>query len=280
MMRLRHGMPTIGTCLVCALLLSGCGSGSEFLRANAQASLVEPAPDPRNDRGMYLGLIRKMQEQGAWYASLAHIEAHRQKYPDSPDLRLLEAHALRETGQHARARSVYEGLTSGPSAAPAWHGLGLIAAKGGDGQAASEAFARAVRLDPLHEGYLGDLGFSLLRSGRIADARTPLAKAAELAPSNGKAVANLALWAMLAGQPAQAESIMQRADLPANARTEVYRLAAELRQSAATRPAAPAVAAAPKGGTPAAATGATPMPPTLLERFNGATLRNSSETTP
>ncbi len=270
----------IAAWLACTLLLPGCGAGGGHVRGGPQASLAAPGPDPRNDRGMYLDLIRKMQEQGAWYASLAHVEAHRQKYPDSPGLRLLEAHALRETGQYARAGAIYDGLTGGSGGAAAWHGLGLIAAKRGDDTAASDAFSRATRLDPLHEGYLGDLGFSLLRSGRVAAARVPLAKAAELAPGSPKAVANLALWALLADQPTQAESIMRRADLPPDSRAEVYRLAAELRRAAEARHVPPAVVRRPAAGSAASTADATPMPATLLERFHGTTLRTPSEATP
>jgi hypothetical protein len=69
-----------------------------------------------------------MQQQGAWYASLAHVDAFRQRYGDRPALRLLQADALRETGQADAAIALYRELSSGPQAAAAAHGLGLIAA--------------------------------------------------------------------------------------------------------------------------------------------------------
>ncbi|KAG0926630.1 hypothetical protein G6F60_015025 [Rhizopus arrhizus] len=69
-----------------------------------------------------------MQQQGAWYASLAHVDAFRQRYGDRPALRLLQADALRETGQADAAIALYRELSTGPQAAAAAHGLGLIAA--------------------------------------------------------------------------------------------------------------------------------------------------------
>lgn len=68
-------------------MLAGCGalSGSEMSRrtdadievarqrqADEKAELTSP--------GTYLSLIRRMQEQGMYYASLAHIDAYVQRF--------------------------------------------------------------------------------------------------------------------------------------------------------------------------------------------------------
>ncbi len=55
-----------------------------------------------------------MQQQGAWYASLAHVDAFRQRYGDPPALRLLQADALRETGQADAAIALYRALPAAP----------------------------------------------------------------------------------------------------------------------------------------------------------------------
>jgi hypothetical protein len=98
-----------------------------------------------------------MQQQGAWYASLAHVDAFRQRYGDRPALRLLQADALRETGQADAAIALYRELSSGPQAAAAAHGLGLIAARRDDDAGSEQALARATQLQPLNTDYLGDL---------------------------------------------------------------------------------------------------------------------------
>lgn len=253
-------MPTRSPLRCCLLLLTvalsaACSSGLTAYRPDP----MHLAPDERpaqDDKRMYLELIAQMQRQGAYYASLAHVDAYRQRYGDAPALRLLQADGLRETGQLQAARALYASLTSGPQAAAAWHGLGLLAARAGDAAQAEQALARAVQLQPLNTDYLGDLGFARLRAGQLAQAREPLAMAAELAPGNVKANANLAVWALLRNDTGMAEQIMRSAGLPDAARQEVQRLATQLRQP--TPAPAPVATAAPLPTTVPAA----PAPPT------------------
>ena len=212
-------MPALRTpCLLLAVALatlaSGCASTTpKYVRA---PSLAPPEPDPQDSRNTYLELIERMQQQGAWYASLAHVEAFRQRYGDRPALRLLQADALRETGQSDAAVALYRELSSGPQAAAAAHGLGLIAARRDDDAGSEQALARATQLQPLNTDYLGDLGYARLRAGQFDQAREPLAKALELSPGNAKATANLALWALLRGDQATAEARPARMPKPAS----------------------------------------------------------------
>lgn len=89
--------------LALAALLAGCGSlsGSEMSRrtdadievarqrqADEKAELTSP--------GTYLSLIRRMQEQGMYYASLAHIDAYVQRFGRTPDVLLLYRRAARD----------------------------------------------------------------------------------------------------------------------------------------------------------------------------------------
>lgn len=255
-------------------LLTACASRHDGYRQQPAAQ-IEPEQPAQDDRSMYLALIRQMQQQGAYYASLAHVEAYLQRYGTTPELRLLQADALRETGQVETAEATYTALTSGAQAAPAWHGLGLIAARRSQEDRAEQALAKASQLDPLNATYLGDLGFALLRSGRLDQAQAPLAKAAELSPHSAKAVANLALWALLRQQPAQAEAMMRQAELPEATRNEVYRLAQTLRNASAARPAQTAatnrLAAStrppPAAAVPRAPTVGSHLPRSMLERF-------------
>ena len=162
--------------VLAAALLAGCGGNrAAYKQPPVEPALVEATQD---DRGMYLGLLKQMQQQGAYYASLAHIDAFRQRFGDGPELRILQANALRETGDDVAASAIYRSLTKGSQAAPAWHGLGLIAAGAHDHDGARLALDNAVRADPLNVAYLGDLGFALLRAGQVEQARAPLAKAA------------------------------------------------------------------------------------------------------
>ncbi|WP_426355709.1 Flp pilus assembly protein TadD [Stenotrophomonas maltophilia] len=248
-------MPALrNTCLLFALVAvaGGCSSTTpKYLRA---PSLAAPEPAPQDSRNAYLELIERMQQQGAWYASLAHVDAFRQRYGDPPALRLLQADALRETGQADAAVTLYRDLSSGPQAAAAAHGLGLIAARRDDDAGSEQALAQATQLQPLNTSYLGDLGYARLRAGRFEQAREPLAKALELSPGNAKATANLALWAVLRGDTATAERLAQQANLNEETRNSIQQQAAQIRARLQQRHAAAAAAAAATVAPPAPAT--------------------------
>ncbi|WP_242893722.1 Flp pilus assembly protein TadD [Stenotrophomonas maltophilia] len=286
-------MPALHTsCLLLAVTLaalaSGCASTTpKYVRA---PSLAPPEPDPQDSRNAYLELIERMQQQGAWYASLAHVEAFRQRYGDRPALRLLQADALRETGQTDAAVALYRALSSGPQAAAAAHGLGLIAARRDDDAGSEQALARATQLQPLNTDYLGDLGYARLRAGQFDQAREPLAKALELSPGNAKATANLALWAVLRGDQATAERLSAQASLNEETRRSIQQQAQQIRTRLQQRQAAAAANAATPAHTASVESGARAsggarlagephrdprdqrdpqrLPPSMLERFS------------
>lgn len=275
-------------CLLLALVAAAAGCSSTTPKYLRSPSLAEPTPAPQDSRNAYLELIQRMQQQGAWYASLAHVDAFRQRYGDTPALRLLQADALRQTGQIDAALALYRALGNGPQAAAAAHGMGLIAALRDDDQGGEQALARATQLSPLNTDYLGDLGYARLRAGRFEQAREPLAKALELSPGNAKATANLALWALLRGDTATVERLAQQASFSEETRRSVEQQAqqirARLQQRQAAATAAAAAATRPVASV-AATTNASPrlaaeprregrderdpprLPPSMLERF-------------
>ncbi len=241
LLRPRHAWPGRPACSIAllagSLLLGACASHGGYLNHVQPDLAAEPAaPTEKNSKPMYLDLIRQMQQQGAYYASLANIDAYRQRYGNSPELRRLQADALRKTGQTGAAKALYQQLVHTDQGAAAWHGLGIIAAEQQQNSEAEESLAKAVQLDPVNVDYLGDLGYQRLRAGEVANAHEPLAKAAELAPSNVKAVSNLVLWMLLDNDYAQADAAMQQANLPEAARQQVRTLAAELRFRTSAQP--------------------------------------------
>jgi Flp pilus assembly protein TadD len=265
--------------LALAMLLGGCASRGGYLNHVQPDLAAEPAaPSEKSSKPMYLDLIRQMQQQGAYYASLANIDAYRQRYGSSPPLRRLQADALRNTGQADEAKALYQALVHTDQAAAAWHGLGIIAADQQQNPAAEESLSRAVQMDPVNVDYLGDLGYQRLRAGAVASAHEPLAKAAELAPGNVKAVSNLVLWMLLDNDYVQADATMQQANLPEAARQQVRTLAAQLLSTPPAhatviaslsihRPtAAAASAAAPSTNQPSEGP-VDGVPPSMLERF-------------
>lgn len=158
--------------------------------------------------------------------------------------------ALRKTGQPQASEQAYRALTSGPEAARAWHGLGLLAGMHGDFGQAAQHLRRATQLRPTDAQYLGDLGYALLRAGDSRQARVPLGQAAELAPDNAKILANLALLLLVEGDPAGARQVMDRANLSNEARNQVQQLAAQVRAPVATPVASAGPAAVSAAGRP------------------------------
>lgn len=271
--------PTGARLLLAALCLLPLGSAMAEPASTAGSS--EPA--------IYLQLIQRMQLQGAWFASLAHIQAYRQQHGDNPALQLAHADALRQTGEPEQAAAIYRRIGRGPLQAAAAHGLGLIAMSQGQTAQAIEQLRLASQLSPLQADYLGDLGYALLLAGNHAAARAPLAQAAELQPGDGRAVANLALWQMLDDHGDSARQMMLQANLPASTQQAVSAQAEHLRRQhqppavttlpAAAQPADKAVQlAAHEAARSPPAPAAVRPPGSMLERFSPSTTTNQGST--
>ena len=213
---------------VCSLSLAACsafrdsnyGVGAQAQRQLfAQASADrEPTPD---NAGVYLNLITRMQAQGLYFASLAHIDAYEQQYGAIPDTILLRADALRETGQPAAAKVEYGKLLKTPLAADGYHGLGLLAGASGDFAGADAPLARATELAPINAVMLSDLAYARMRAGNVSGARVPLLKAAELDQKNQKTMSNLALYLLASGRAQDAQAFMTRERFPPEVRKAV-----------------------------------------------------------
>lgn len=212
--------------------LNGCAQLNTFLGDHAaqneaalqqqQAGQEKPGLD---NRQVYLEMIRKLQENSLYFASLAHLDAYQKTYGVSPEVQRMRADALRQTGDAGAAEVLYRELLSGAEAARAWHGLGLLAAQRGDYAAAVNRFREASRCDPIDAAVLSDLAYALLHSGEHKAAWLPLMKAAELAPDNQRIISNLALFLLLTGDAGKAGEMMSRANIPAYVQAEVLRQA-------------------------------------------------------
>lgn len=185
-------------------------------------------PDLNSDPEVYLELIARLQAKELYFASLAHLDAFDRRWPDKPRATLMRAHALRETGYPDKATVLYQSLVPGPLAAAAQHGLGLIASRRGDLDAALQALRQANQLDPVNAAILNDLGYVQIVLRQLEDAGFNLHKATELDPKNSRAGANLALYYLVGGKPERAEGIMAWYRLKEAQRKEITDKAAEL----------------------------------------------------
>ncbi|QQC64932.1 tetratricopeptide repeat protein [Paraburkholderia ginsengisoli] len=207
--------------------LAGYGVGPQAERALmvSQQAGKEAAPDTP---GMYLGLIDRMQSQGLYFASLAHIDAYDRQYGASPDTILLRADALRMTDQPTAAATAYGQLLKTPLAARGHRGLGLLAGAAGDFAHAADELQQAVLLAPTDAVTLSDLGYAYLRAGDVNGARVPLMKAAELDQNNPKIVANVVLYLLANGDQTQALVVMNQQKLAPDVRAAIRNDAAKV----------------------------------------------------
>jgi len=214
---IENRLSTVVLMLACTVFagLGGCASKMESgygvgIQAEREAALQQSQQkqDAPDTPGMYLALIDKMQSQGLFYASLAHIDAYEKQYGSTPDTTLLRADALRQTGQAQGSADAYTKLLNTALAARGHRGLGLLAGAAGRFDKASEELNAATRLQPTDALTLSDLGYARLRLGDVAGARVPLMKAAELAQDNPKILSNVALFLLAEGQFAAAQGLI------------------------------------------------------------------------
>ena len=197
--------------------LTACGGTKGYLaaaNARAERAAVESATAPVVDtalasRTTYVRLIEQMQEDGLWFASIAHLDALEQRWGSTPMTVRLRADALRRTEQAAESRRRYTELLETPLAGAGYHGLGLLAGADGDFADAVPLLVQAQQRSPTDAAVLSDLGYAQLRAGHIDAARVPLMQATQLSPKQPRVQANLALYLLASGQPAQAEAFMK-----------------------------------------------------------------------
>ncbi|MGB3070729.1 MAG: tetratricopeptide repeat protein [Ottowia sp.] len=208
------------------LALAGCGfKGPQGYGVDDQSTAVQAQQqmekaelstqvDPQKT---YLNLITQMQQANQWYASLAHTEAFERQYGGNPQIRLLRADALRNTGQPQQAEKEYRDLlvvADTSTQARARRGLGLLYAGQKQYAKAVSQLESARQLNPIDADVLGDLAYAHMLDGRLSAASLPILQAAQLAPANARVQLNLALYWMASGEQAQAAQLLRRLQQP------------------------------------------------------------------
>ncbi|WP_021027222.1 lipopolysaccharide assembly protein LapB [Comamonas sp. B-9] len=210
-----------------AALLTGCaskgpqgyGAAEQSTAAQAQQQMEKAAQLTQIDpQQTYLNLIRQMQQANQWYASLAHTQAFERQYGSQPQIRLMRADALRNTGQGPLAEQGYQALLADPDSstvARARRGLGLLYASQAQYPNAIAQLEMARQINPIDADVLSDLAYAHMLDGQTEAAHLPVLQAAQLAPGNARVQLNLALYLMASGQKAQASQLLQRLSQPA-----------------------------------------------------------------
>ncbi|MFS2048775.1 tetratricopeptide repeat protein [Variovorax sp. Varisp41] len=194
----------------------------------------------------YLRLVDQMQQQGLWFASLAHIDALEQRWGVTPDSTRVRADALRQTGQTALAEAAYKRLLGTPQESAGYRGLGLLAGARGNYAEAVQQLRQAQRRTPTDALLLSDLGYAALRAGQFDEARLPLMQALQLRADSTQAQANLALYFEVTQQREQATALMETHRMPEASRQAVREAALQIRAQGG-RPSAPTIATSVPG---------------------------------
>jgi Flp pilus assembly protein TadD len=259
---------TLALLSACASKLSGYGVGPQAERqADIDQATRDPAPDAAST---YLNLIERMQTQGLYYASLAHIDAFEKQYGVKPETTLMRADALRMTEQPQAAADAYTKLLQTPLAA---RGQSLPTHQRsipGDFGHAAQQLQEAVRLAPTDAPTLSDLGYARLREGDVNGARVPLMKAAELDHANPKIVSNVVLFLLADGNDTQAAALMDQEKFSPDVRLAIRREAAKVAMATQAAQAQAKVALAQQTARPAPVVGVQGVEPAprLLQRFS------------
>lgn len=206
---------TVGAGLAASMVEAGSSSSNiKEAQRKAQQQSDEQAyadaqmPSQEETEARYLQLVQQMQQQGLWFASLAHIDALESRWKVSDQSRILRADALRHVGRLQDSESLYKALLRSSQSARALHGLGLLAAGQGQFEQAIGYLEKAQKLQPTDALLLNDLGFALLHTPRSHMAEIPLKQAAQLAPQNLRIQSNVAVYLVLHGKPNEAQRWM------------------------------------------------------------------------
>lgn len=252
-LRPRGRIPVLVPVAVLALALAGCAATKDHYAAGEDAQqrqAFETASEAKaganiDTQATYIKVVDQMQQQGLWFASLAHIDALEQRWGVTPESTRLRADALRQTGQAAPAEAAYKKLLGTSMESAGYRGLGLLAGARGNFPEAAQLLRQAQRRTPTDALLLSDLGYASLRAGQFDEARLPLMQALQLRPDSAQAQANLALYFELTNQPQQSNALMEANRMPDASRAAVRAAANQMRRQDGAAPGASGTVAQP-----------------------------------
>lgn len=229
---IKYGLSIVAFIFIAGCTTSSNNSAAAFMREQQEkqahinrAEAAEAENKYKDQPSMLITLIEENIMQRRYFAAHAYINSYKQQYGADPTINLLQATTLRHLGHLDQAQSIYEQALAGPKKAQALHGLGLIAARQSKMALAVQLLQQSTQLDPVNATLLSDLGYALLVTKDLPNARMALGQAIELAPDNPRIVANAALLLILDQQPQRADQLMTASGMNATEQTEVYALA-------------------------------------------------------
>lgn len=173
-----------------------CGSG------------LSPADNTR------LASIDQLVKDGKPYAALAQLDGLRMD--QAAPVQLVRADALRRIDRTQDAMVLYSQLVNGCHGAQAHHGLGLLLAQQGRLAESITHLQEARRQLPTDLRVRNDLGYALLLSNRLDEARFEFLTVLDLSAKDPRASRNLVLLALREGRMDQARELARSLGLDAS----------------------------------------------------------------
>ncbi|MFC4859834.1 tetratricopeptide repeat protein [Pseudomonas sp. MAHUQ-62] len=215
--------------VLCVLgLLGGCAHSPVQVDWLAQGGCGKPT----QDQELALNLAKDMAAEGRAHAALAHLQA----LPSSlAEVRLRQARIYRSLGR-SEAEPLYRSLLGTCLEAEGHHGLGQLAAAGGNQREALDQLREALRLSPTDPRVRNDLGLVLLRDGRVEDARFEFLTALELSQDDPLPAQNLLSLFFYQEEYQQAAELVSRLRLPADLVRQAEERARQMKQQGLSAP--------------------------------------------
>lgn len=211
-------------------LVVGCAGFQKHPTANSSEQILSQARGPEQNKKLYTDLIRELIDQGKLYAAYAHLQEQERLFGGSEELKLLRSEIQRKLGRTAEAEAGYKALLDTPYKGYAEHGLGLIYAPQ-NLALGTKYLRRAVKILPTDARIRNDLGYALMRQGKLADAHLELATAFQLDNGSNLSRNNFILVQLLQGNEAGARRVAEQTEIPPKQMAQLRKQAAELNAS-------------------------------------------------
>jgi Flp pilus assembly protein TadD len=173
-------------------ILNAVNAGSGDLEIRQLRARLDANPA---DLSVRLELAGRYQKLGFPEVAIEHCRLACERAPDSDEAHLALAKALRDVNRPAEGASVLEAYVAAKENAGVrvWAWLGLLRDDTGNWQAGETAHRKALALAPERDDLHNNLGYCLLRQGRVADAAKEFRTALRLQPHSQVAENNLAM---------------------------------------------------------------------------------------
>jgi Flp pilus assembly protein TadD len=230
-------------CCLIALVLAACEITPSGSAGTSDLAKARPCDgDAGATNNTRLATVEQMIADGKYYAALAELDAIGATTQKATWLR---AEALRRIDHTDEAVSLYNGLIGSCLEGRAQHGLGLSAARQGQGARAIDALGAARRLLPTDPRVRNDLGYALLLDRRWDAAQFEFLTALDLAPQDPLASRNLVLLAFVQGKAEVARTLADKFNLAPEMTSRLAMQAASMMYPPDPVPQASAAASAP-----------------------------------